>query len=54
MTITTMRAFEGTRVSGALPVAWPSPRAQKLRVTPFAHWTIDNSRGLSARGYRHR
>ena len=53
MTITTMRAITGTHASGALLVVPTAPRAQKQRVAPFAHWTTDNSRGLSARGYRH-
>ena len=53
MAITTMRAITGTRVSGALLSAWTHPRAQKPRVAPFAHWTTDNSRGTSARRYRH-
>ena len=51
-TATTMREFTGTRVSGALPVAWPTPRATKPRVAPFAHQTIDNSKGTSARRCR--
>jgi hypothetical protein len=53
MTTTTMRAFTGTRVSGALPVAWPTPLAQKPRVAPFVHLIVDNSKGTSARRYRH-
>ena len=53
ITTTTMRAITGTRVSGALLPAWTDPRAQKQRVAPFAHWTTDNSRGMSARRYRH-
>jgi hypothetical protein len=52
MTITTMRAVAGTRVSGVV-LAVPATRAQKLRVAPFAPWTDDNSRGMSARRYRH-
>ena len=50
---TTMRAITGTRVSGALLGVWTDPRAQKLRVPPFAHMTTDNSRGTSAQRYRH-
>ena len=50
---TTMRAITGTRVSGALLGVWTDPRAQKLRVPPFAHMTADNSRGTSAQRYRH-
>jgi len=53
MTTTTMRVYTGTRVSGALPVAWPTPRAQKTRVAPFAQQIVDNSKGTSARRYRH-
>ena len=52
MTITTMRASTGTYVVGAsLPVS-TAPRAQKLRVAPFAPWIADNSRKMSARRYR--
>jgi hypothetical protein len=53
MTITTMRAITGTHVSGALPVSAPAPRAQKPRVAPFAPWSADNYRDMSARRYRH-
>jgi hypothetical protein len=50
---TTMHAITGTGVSGALLGVWTDPRAQKLRVPPFAHWITDNSREVSARRYRH-
>jgi hypothetical protein len=53
MTITTMRAITGTHVSGALLVDPTAPRAQKPRVAPFARWSTDNSREMSARRYRH-
>ena len=53
MTITTMREFTGTHVSGALLVVPQAPRAQKPRVAPFAPWSIDNYREMSARRYRH-
>ena len=52
MTNTTMRAFTGTHVSGALLVLTTAPPAQKPRVAPFAPW-IDNCKGMSARRYRH-
>ncbi len=50
---TTMRTIAGTRVSGASLPVWTDPRAQKLRVAPFAHRAIDNYREMSARRYRH-
>ena len=53
MTITTMRAITGTHVSGALFVVPTAPRAQKPRVAPFAPWSADNYREMSARRYRH-
>jgi hypothetical protein len=53
MTITTMRAFTGTHVSGALLVVPTAPFAQKPRVAPFAPWSFDNYREKSARRYRH-
>ena len=52
MTNTTMRAFTGTHVSGALLVVTTAPSAQKPRVAPFAPW-IDNCTEMSARRYRH-
>jgi hypothetical protein len=55
MTITTMRASTGTHVvviGASLPVL-TAPRAQKLRVAPFAPWIADNSRKMSAWRYRH-
>ena len=53
MTNTTMRAFTGTHVSGALLVVTTAPSAQKPRVAPFASWSVDNYREKSARRYRH-
>jgi hypothetical protein len=53
VTITTMREFTGTHVSGALLVVPTSPRAQKPRVAPFTPWSVDNYREKSARRYRH-
>jgi len=53
MTITTMRAITGTHASGALLVVPTAPRAQKQRVAPFAPWSTDNSREMSAPRYRH-
>lgn len=53
MTITTMRAITGTHVSGALLVDPTAPRARKPRVAPFAPWSTDNSKEVSARRYRH-
>jgi len=53
MTTTTMRAFTGTHIAGAFLVDPTAPRAQKPRVAPFAPWSIDNSREVSAQRYRH-
>ncbi len=51
MTITTMHAVTGTGVLGV--IFSTVTRARKPRVAPSAPWPTDNSRGMSARRYRH-